>query len=121
MTQDRAGRGGLGCLISIVLLVLVGYMGTRFIPPYMAYAQFRDAMRSDARFATTMADSTIHNHLIAQIDTLGLPPEARRIAIRRRLGHPSTITISARYSVNVKLPIFGVKVLHFKPSAEAPL
>lgn len=111
----------MGCLVSIVLLVLIGYMGTKFIPPYMRYQQFRDAMRTDARFATTMQDSIIRIQLIAQADTLGLPAEAKRIQIRRRGGRLSTITISAEYTESVKLPIFGIKLLHYKPSAEAPL
>lgn len=121
MAQDRAGRGAFGCLASIVLFVLVGYLGTQFIPPYLRYAEFRDAMRSDARFATTMPDSTIRNHLVAQADTLGLPAEAKRIVIRRRGGHPPIIIISTQYSESINLPIFGIKVLHFKPSAEATL
>ena len=119
--QDRAGRGGFGCLVSIVLLVILGYLGTRFIPPYMRYGQFRDSMRADAGFATTMSDSAIRSGLVAQADSLHLPPEAHRIRIRRAGGHPPTITISAEYSESVDLPIFGIKVLHFKPSVEAPL
>jgi hypothetical protein len=119
--KDRAGRGGAGCLISVVLLVLVGYMGIKLIPPYMRYQQFRDEMRTEARFATTMNDSTIRNVLVARADTLGLPPAAKRITIARRGGHPSTITISAEYTERVDLPIFGVKVLHYKPSAESTL
>jgi hypothetical protein len=121
VTQDRAGRGGLGCLISVVILVLIGYMGMKFIPPYMRYQEFRDEMRTEARFATTMNDSTIRNTLVARADTLGLPPAARRILISRRGGHPATVTISAEYIEEVNLPIFGVKLLHYKPSAEAPL
>jgi len=121
VTTDRAGRGGLGCLISVVLLVLIGYMGVKFLPPYMRYQQFRDEMRTEARFATTMTDSTIRNTLVARADTLGLPPAARRIVIARRGGHPATITISAEYVERVILPIFGLKLLHYKPTAESPL
>jgi hypothetical protein len=121
MTDNRAGRSGLGCLASIVLLVLIGYLGTQFIPPYMRYEQFLDSMRSNARFATTMADSTMRNQLIAQADTLGLPVEAKHIVIRRQHGPPATISISSQYIEIVKLPVFGIKLLHYKPSAEAPL
>jgi hypothetical protein len=111
----------LGCLVSIVLLVLVGYLATRFVPPYMRYQQFRDEMRTEARFATTMTDSTIRYTLVARADTLGLPPQAKRIRIERRTGHPATVRISAEYTESVNLPIFGVKLLHYKPSAEATL
>jgi hypothetical protein len=99
----------------------MGYIGVRFLPPWMHYEQFRDEMRSDARFATTLTDSTIRLRLVAQADTLGLPPEARRIAIHRRGGRPPTITISAEYVEHINLPIFGMKLVHFKPTAEEPL
>ena len=111
----------MGCLVSIVLLVLVGFIAVKYLPPYMRYAQFKDEMRTSARFATTVPDSIIRITLVARADTLGLPPEAKRIRIERRIGHPSTIIISAQYTEQVNLPIFGVKVLHYKPRAEAPL
>ena len=119
--RDRAGKSGIGCLGSIVLIVAVIYFGGRFIPPFIAYEQFRDEMKSNARFATTLPDSTIRMHLLAQVDTLGLPPEARKILIRRRPGRPPTITISTDYYAKVNVPIFGIKLLHFKPTAEEPL
>ena len=113
---DRAGKSGLGCLGSIMLIIAVVYFGARFIPPWIAYEQFRDEMKSNARFATTLPDSTIRMHLLAQVDTLGLPPEARKIIIKHRPGRPPTITISADYFVKVNVPILGIKLLHFKPS-----
>jgi hypothetical protein len=121
LLRDRAGKGGMGCLGTIVLIVLVAYFGSRFIPPYMHYEQFRDEMKSDARFGATLPDSIIRMRLVAQADTLGLPPEAKRIVIRRHIGRPSTITISAEYTEKVMLPIFGLKPWHFKPKAEEPL
>lgn len=119
--QDRAGKSGIGCLGSIVLIAAVVYFAARFIPPWIAYEQFRDEMKADARFATTLTDSAIRVRLIAQADTLGLPPEAKQIVIRRRAGRPPTITIGADYFVKVNLPIFGIKLVHFKPTAEEPI
>ncbi len=119
--RDRAGKGGKGCLVTIVILVVAAYLGARLIPPWMHYEQFQDEMRADARFGTTLSDSTIRMRLVAQADTLGLPSDARRIVIRRHGGRPPTITISADYSEKIALPIFGIKLLHFKPKAEEPL
>ena len=121
LLRDRSGKGGLGCIGTIVLVVLVIYFGSRLIPPWMHYQQFQDEMRSNARFGATLPDSIIRIRLIAQADTLGLPPEAKHITIRRRIGRPSTIIISAEYAEKVNLPIFGIKLLHFKPKAEEPL
>ncbi len=114
---DRAGRGTLGCITSIVVLILVVFLVLKFLPPWMHYEQFVDAMRDDARYGVTLPDSAIRASLMAQADTLGLPPAARRIIIRRG-GIPPTIRISTEYSDTVWLPLLGPKVLHFKPAAE---
>jgi hypothetical protein len=118
--RDRAGKAAKGCLGTIVIIVVAAYVGARVVPPWMRYEQFQDEMRANARFGTTLPDSIIRIRLVAQADTLGLPPDARRIVIRRR-GGPPTITISADYSEKITLPIFGIKLLHFKPKAEEPL
>lgn len=119
--RNRHGKGGLGCLGTIVVFGLIAWFGSRFINPYMHYEQFRDEMRSEARFGTSLPDSIILIRLRAQADTLGLPIEAKKISIRRRGGRPPTITISADYAEKITLPIFGIKLLHFKPKAEEPL
>ncbi len=111
----------MGCLGSIVLIIAVAYFGARFFPPWLHYEQFRDEMKTEARYGASLPDSSIKMYLLAQIDTLGLPPEAKRIIIRRRAGRPPTITISTEYTVKVNVPIFGIKLLHFKPVIEEPL
>jgi hypothetical protein len=121
VTRDRSGKSGIGCLGTVVILVLIVYMGSKFAKPYMHYLQFRDEMKASARFGATLADSTIRMRLVAQADTLGLPPEAKKIVIRRHGGRPPTITISSAYTITINIPVFGLKVLHFNPSAEEPL
>lgn len=103
------------------MVALVGYTALQFIPPWMHYAQFRDEMRANARFGTTLPDSVIKTRLVAQVDSLHLPREAKKITIRRRGGRPPTITISAEYDERVKVPIFGIKILHFKPTVQESL
>lgn len=121
LTRNRAGKGGFGCVSTIVVMGLIMFFGSRFLKPWIHYQQFRDEMRSNARFATTLADSVMLIRLRAQADTLGLPAEAKKISIRHIRGRPNTITISAEYTEKVKLPIFGIKLLRFKPKVEEPL
>ena len=119
--RDRGGKSGIGCLGTIISILLIAFIGGRFIPPWLHYSQFRDEMKTEARYGASLPDSSIRMYLLAQVDSLGLPPEARKIIIRRRAGRPPTITISADYTVKVSVPIFGFKLLHFKPTVEEPL
>ncbi len=119
--RNRAGRTGIGCLGSLVIVGVVAYFGSRFIPPVLHNGQFRDEMKTEARYGASLQDSSIRIYLVAQADSLSLPPEAKKIPIRRHIGRPSTITISSEYTVKVMLPFLGVKLLHFKPTVEEPL
>jgi hypothetical protein len=119
--RDRAGKSGIGCLGTIAIVVALGYFGARFLPPWMSYEQFRDEMKTEARFGTALPDSLIRIRLVAIADTLGLPPDAKKIVIKRRKGRPPTITISADYTMHVALPFGRLVPIRFKPSAEEPL
>lgn len=118
---DRRGKSNIGCLGTLALLVAGAYLAAQFLPPLMHYEQFLDSMRSNAQFATTLTDSSIRDRLMAQADSLGLPPEAKKVVVLRRKGDPPTITISTEYTERVYLPIFGVKLLHFAPKVEESL
>ena len=116
--RSRSGRGALGCLLTILLVGTVAYIAIQFLPPWMRYEQFQDEMRTNARFGTTLPDSVIMARLLARADTLGLPPAAHHITIRHLVGPPPRMIIRAQYVEEVNLPIFGVKTLTFRPSAE---
>ncbi|HZE09703.1 MAG TPA: hypothetical protein VE110_13205 [Gemmatimonadaceae bacterium] len=108
----RRGASRLGCLLSIVVLVLAIYYAFGFGEAYFHAYQYEDAMRSDAEFASTMTDAKISSHMAALADSLGLPPEAAELTITRS---PSTISVSADYDQVIKLPFNKEKVLHFHP------
>jgi hypothetical protein len=118
---NRRGRGTLGCLVPLVLLGLLLFVGIKFGRPWFAYQQFRDEMSSVAKFATTLSDSAMRARLMARADSLRLPTEAKDRLQFTRLGDPPRIHIETEYSATVVLPLLGPKVLHFRPTAEASL
>jgi len=117
--RDRRGRGALGCLGSLVVLALLIYAGFIFGPPWLRYQQFRDEMKTEARFSISLPDSVIRARLAVRADSLRLPAAARRVTIVRRGGSPPTITISAAYDEHLHLLFLGERTLHFKPTVEA--
>ncbi|MGH7605668.1 MAG: hypothetical protein ACRENK_16945 [Gemmatimonadaceae bacterium] len=108
----RRGASRLGCLLSIVVLVLAIYYAFGFGEAYFRAYQYEDSIRSDAEFASTMTDAKISAHMAALVDSLGLPPEAAELTITRS---PTTISISTDYDQVIKLPFNKEKVLHFHP------
>ena len=121
--SDESGKGKLGCLFGILLLVLVIYAVKDFGAVYWRYYQLSDAVKSQASFAPGLSDQTIRNRLVLECDTLNIPLGPKQWVIRRTQ-RPAEISISARYtdSVVIDLPAFHrVFRFHFRPSARAGL
>lgn len=116
--RDRRGGGTFGCLLSLVVLIAIIYMSSTLGRPYFRFQRYNAEVKSMARFASSLSDSTIRLRLRAQVDSLGLPPEARKITIKRTT-QPERVVITAEYDEVVQLLFVGEKVLHFTPRGES--
>jgi hypothetical protein len=114
----RRGVSTLGCLIVILLLAAAIYFAFGFGAAYFRAYQFKDSIRSDAEFASTLTDAKISSHLAAVADSLELPPAAGDVTITRS---QRSITISSDYDEVIKLPFKKEKVIHFHPTVDADL
>ncbi len=83
VTPRRRGASTLGCLFTLLIIVTLGYFGINIGKVYYRHYAFQDAMRQEARFASHRTDDEITSHLRALADSLGLPPTAKRVHIRR--------------------------------------
>lgn len=115
---SRAGAGGLGCLLSLLLFAGALYYGVNIGKVYLRYYQILDSMRTQARLAPSLDDEVIYRRLEAQADSLfpGNPPE---FSITRG-GHPNRIVIETEYTDAVDLPLFKHTFV-LRPKAEEPL
>jgi hypothetical protein len=114
----RRGATRLGCLLPLLILAIGIYFAIDFGQVYFRAYQFKDAMGSEARFATTLTDEQITKRLAALADSLELPTGAELITIVRS---PRTITISSDYDEVIKLPMKKEQVIHFHPVAVSGL
>ena len=110
----RLGASTLGCLVSLMVVVAIGYFGFNFGEVYWRFYQYQDDMTQQLRFASHNTDSQIAHHLAALADSLGLPQPAGRITIRRG---DRSITIESEYYEHVELPMY-VRDIYFHPRAE---
>lgn len=115
----RSGSSTRGCLFSLLVFVAALYYGVNIGEPFYRYYQYRDAMRSAARFAPTLSDDVLVRRILVKADELGLPPAAHRITVQR-LEQPRRVIIFAEYEERVELPFFH-RNLAFRPRAEEPL
>jgi hypothetical protein len=101
VTATRRGRSTLGCLVTLLILVTIGYFGVNVGKVYYRRYAFQDAMGQEARFAAHRSDDEILGHLHSLADSLGLPDGAKRVHIRRG---DRMIFIWSDYFETVELP-----------------
>jgi hypothetical protein len=119
LVGDTHGKSKMGCLLTLLVLAVVVYYGVGAGGHLFKYARFVEEMRTQAGLATNIDNATIQRRLLAKIEELGLPSEARRLTIRRT-ARPREIVIRTSYPVAFELPFYEY-VHTFTPEAKAPL
>jgi hypothetical protein len=113
----RRATTKLGCLAWLVVMGGIGYFGVTLGKHYWRFVEFRNAMETEAQYASHRTDDNIRARLQALVDSLGLPASARNISVRRT---STFILISTHYYIGIELPGF-VKEIEFAPKALGPL
>jgi hypothetical protein len=105
--QARKIRGGskLNTLIALVIVVALFIGGVRLIPVYVNAYEFRDAMRSQAKFAGVDRKSheQVREELYKKAVELRLPLQREQIQVTQA---PGGIAVAARFAVPVDLVVF---------------
>lgn len=117
MGSRRRGASKLGCLVSLALFIAALYYGVQVGTIYWRYYSLMDDMRAAARFASTRSDLAIRQELIASMDSLGIPAEAKRQLTVRRWTTPFRIAIWTQYRELLELPL-RPQYLQFRPRVE---
>ncbi|MFQ5776531.1 MAG: hypothetical protein ACE5IP_00825 [Terriglobia bacterium] len=115
--RPERGRGRFNTLLALLLTAAVVLVGVRVGPVYFHSYQFRDAMRSEAKFARVndKAAAVIQRDLYRKAQELSLPLTRKQIrVVQQRLG----VRIAARYEVPVDLILYRT-TLSFDFSADS--
>lgn len=101
-----SGKGNLGCLFSLLIVVALSYLGYKFVPHYMSNFELKDAVNEIAvyRAAGTRAGSekqTIQQEVMAKAKELGIVLKREDIKVRQE---EEKVYITVNYTVPVDLP-----------------
>ena len=101
-----SGKGNLGCLFSLLIVVALAYLGYKFVPHYTSHFQLKDAVNEIAvyRAAGIGAGSekqTIQEQVLARAKDLGIELKREDIKVRQE---EEKVYITVKYTVPVDLP-----------------
>lgn len=106
---NRAGKTKIGCIIWLVLLVAAAYAAKEFGGVYLRRMKLEDLIQQQAGFAGQVEDEAIRQHIVQQVMTMKLPPEARRVTLVRT-ERPRAIRINVKYAETVDLFVTTARI-----------
>ncbi len=117
--RNARGMSRLGCLFTLLLFATGLYYGVNVGGVYLKYYRLLDEMRTQAKVAPSIDDGTIRRRVLRKVDQLNLPPDARKLTIRRTQ-RPREIRISTTYQDTLVLPFYKYAIT-LTPEARQPL
>jgi len=102
--DSQQGKGCLGCVFSLLVLAGLGYLGYKFLPPYVNHFQLKDAMNEIAvRHAAGRGGGSkaIQDSVLAKAKELQIPLRREDIRVRTE---EERVFITVKYVVPVELP-----------------
>ena len=120
---DQAGERGGARLRLVLTLLFIGAMilvAVEIIPPYFAYYQFEDAIKSEAKFALTgypkKSMDDIRNDIYKKAQELDIPASKDEIQLSVDSAN-GRVDIGLDYSVPIDLKVYQF-TLQFHPHAD---
>jgi hypothetical protein len=98
------GKGSLGNIIFILVVLAMVYFGAKFIPVQVRAFAFKDAMSEEASFAGHRKDKMIHDNLMRAAREKKIPLDSDMLKIKRE---PGRIRVTAEYTVVVDTIFFA--------------
>ncbi len=117
--KTERGEGRLKALIWFAVLITIGYILFKVVPPYLNNYQLKDTLVTEARFysAHQKNEEQAREAVWKEIQNLQIPAKREDIKVSTT-GRTSRISVS--YTVVVDLPGYQWQI-DFNPQAESPV
>lgn len=91
-------------LVKLAVFLLVAHALYRFVPVYVRYQQFKDAVHETALFSRTKEDAQIIDRVMVLAETYDIPLDREFVQVRR---DNEQLSIDASYVVEIEwLPTY---------------
>jgi len=121
-TQQNRQRGGARLRLALTLLFIAAMIviAVEIVPPYFAYYQFEDAIKSEAKFALTgypkKSIADIRDDIYKKAQELDIPASKDEIQLSVDPAN-GRVDIGLDYSVPIDLKVYQF-TLQFHPHAD---
>ncbi len=107
--RSDCGAGKAGCLLGVLVIFALGYLGFKFLPPIINNYQFQDAVDELASFSlvrsgtstTENPTETLRTEILKKAQEMGLPIDKEDVIVR--LGN-DRVEVTIMYVQPIKMP-----------------
>ena|SRR5688572_13635451 len=112
------GKGQIGCLLWLVVLVLVGHVLWKVVPVKVRTSTFLDSMQEQASFGSIKSVQQIEYEVLRRADELKIPVTKKNLKVTRTR---NSVIVEAHYEIVIEF-FGGVYryVWKFDPVVERP-
>src|SRR5882672_7575741 len=99
--------GTMKAIAGVLLLVVVGMLSLKLIPPYFSNYQFEDFIKNEAMQSTygTRSEEEIRESVVKHAREYDIPLTGKQVHVSRTGNSGTgTLTIEAEYSIPVSMP-----------------
>lgn len=112
------GKGQLGCLIWLGVLLVVGHVLWKVVPVKVRSSTFLDAMQEQAAFGSIKSTQAIEYEVLRRAEELRIPVTKENLKVTRTR---NSVIVEAHYQIVVELFGGAYKyVWKFDPVVERP-
>jgi hypothetical protein len=97
-TRGQRGKGSVGCVIWLAIVVLVGYALFKIIPVKVAASHFEDFMTEEAGFGSIKSTQQIEKEILAKAKELNLPVTKDNLSVTRAR---DMLVVEAHYEIAI--------------------
>jgi hypothetical protein len=109
-------EGSMKAYLALAMLVVMGFLGFKLLPPYINNYQLQDSIESIARFSSYAARKTaddVKKEVLEKAEEIGIELDASQVHVRK---DSRAVNIEVRYTVEVPVPGYTFN-LNFNPVA----
>lgn len=100
--KDRSGKVKIALLLWLIVLAAIGYYGLEIGGVYFRRYKLEEHVKQRLAYAGQLTNEAIHRHLLDDIATMDLPPEARNLQFVETQG-PRALHVSISYAETLDL------------------
>ena len=104
LKNGQRGEGRVGFIITLIVVVVLIFVGVKIIPVRINAYQLEDTLREEARYASANRnnDAAVKKRILEEAETLNIPLDPKNVTVKR---NKKEVIVRARFEQPIDLKV----------------